>query len=136
MNPPNPYDGYRAKSPHSVPVIFANWIGGTVVGDWDTAQRKLGSQRPYNFCDDGYLDGFAGGKWQLLQVHFTMLIDRSFDSDRFHGVDHTLQLRSAQVGFIRVYKGAGALTLRYGPTHRLGTVSRVNRWGDATALDG
>ena len=24
----------------------------------------------------------------------------------------------------------------YGPTHRLGTVSRVNRCGDATALDG
>ena len=26
--------------------------------------------------------------------------------------------------------------LPYGPTHRFGTVRRVKRWGDATAVDG
>src|SRR5688572_1411209 len=89
--PTRPRHGYQAKSLQCIPLIFRYRVSGTVVRDRNASQWKLATWLARWLWNNNHLHQLSRTEWQFREMNFTVFVDFSFNSNRVHIVDDTLQ---------------------------------------------
>jgi hypothetical protein len=83
--------GYQARSPQRVPILFRDWVSGSVILDGNPSQWKPVALLTDWLSDYGYHNRFSRGEWQFGEVNLSAFVHFGFNSNRVHAIDDTLQ---------------------------------------------